>query len=58
MDSIPANTQLSTGIPRSIKFGLWSVLGLLVAGATYLYSVRGVAMILDLSSGIAGMLCL
>lgn len=48
----------STDKPRAVRIGLWLALGLLSLGAAYLYSVRGVAILFDLSSGIAGMLCL
>jgi hypothetical protein len=36
----------------------WSVLGLVLAGAVYLYAMRGSALLLDLANGMAGVLCL
>jgi hypothetical protein len=50
--------ERSTEKPRAVRIGLWLALGLLTLGAAYLYSVRGIAILFDLSSGIASMLCL
>ena len=50
--------ERSSEKPRAVRIGLWLGLGLLSLGAAYLYSVRGTAILLDLSSGIAGMFCL
>ena len=50
--------ERSTEKPPAVRIGLWLALGLLSLGAAYLYSVRGTAILLDLSSGIAGMFCL
>lgn len=58
MDRFDQTPEASASAPRALKAGLWLGLGLLVAGAIYLYAVRGNALILDLSSGLAGMLCL
>lgn len=44
--------------PRAVKLALWSMLALALIGAAYLYAVRGVAILYDLSSGIAGLLCI
>ncbi len=58
MNATNTTREQSTEKPRAIRIGLWLVLGLVTLGAAYLYSVRGIAILLDLSSGIAGMLCL
>ena len=44
--------------PRAVKVALWLAFAVFLAGAAYLYAVRGVAILFDLSSGIAGMLCM
>ena len=41
-----------------VRTALWSALALAMAGAVYLYAVRGPALLLDLASGMAGILCL
>ena len=45
-------------MPVGVRRALLAVLGLVLAGALYLVAVRGIAILLDLSSGIAGLLCL
>jgi hypothetical protein len=47
-----------TAPPPAVRVALAVAIGLLVVGCTYLYAVRGDAMILDLANGFAGMLCL
>lgn len=58
MDATETPLDRNTQGPRVVRVGLCLALGLLILGAVYLYSVRGIAILLDLSSGIAGMLCL
>jgi len=58
MEASEQTTGHSTEPPRPVKVGLWVGVGLLLLGAAYLYAVRGTAILLDLSSGIAGLLCL
>ena len=58
MDASETTLDQTTQSPRAVRVGLWLALGVLTLGAVYLYSARGTAIILDLSSGIAGMLCL
>lgn len=53
-----APTPDGTEKPRAVRIALWTVLAFAGIGAAYLYAVRGNAIILDLSSGIAGLLCL
>ena len=43
-------------MPRSVKIGLYFVLGLIVAGALYLMAVRGDALLGDLAA-IAALIC-
>jgi hypothetical protein len=58
MDAAKITLERTTEKPRAVRVGLWLALGLLTLGAVYLYSVRGIAIVLDLSSGIAGLFCL
>lgn len=60
MEQIETITASPTTLekPRAVKIALWSALALVLLGAAYLYAVRGVAILYDLSSGIAGMLCI
>ena len=44
--------------PLPVRIGAAVALALVVAGAAYLYAVRGTAMILDMASDIGRMLCL
>ena len=47
----------SQGMPRSApRFAIMLAVGALLAGAGYLYAVRGSALLLDLSA-MVGMLC-
>lgn len=57
MDTIAA-PEGSLEKPRAVKIGLWLALGLLLIAAAYLYAVRGIAILYDLSSGMAGLLCM
>ena len=43
-------------MPRSVKIGLYFVLGLIVTGALYLMAVRGDALLGDLAA-IAALIC-
>jgi hypothetical protein len=58
MDAGNSTAVTTSEMPKAVKVGLWLLLTALGAGAAYLYAVRGNAIILDLSSGIAGLLCL
>ena len=46
------------GMPRAVRLALWSVLGLLLAGAVGLVALRGNALILDLSAVMTRVFCL
>lgn len=48
----------ATRAPLGVRVALWAFTTALLVGAAYLYWVRGVAIIFDLSHGIAGLLCL
>ena len=50
--------QTETQPAPLMRTALWSALALAMAGAVYLYAVRGPALLLDLASGMAGILCL
>ena len=41
-----------------IRVALWVAVGLLLAGGVWLYAVRGEAILLDLQTASARMLCL
>jgi len=41
-----------------VRLVVWAVVTVALAGAAYLYAVRGPALLLDLASGAAGILCL
>ena len=43
-------------MPR--RLCIWSGIGVLAAGAGYLWVVRGTAILVDLSGAIMGMLCI
>jgi hypothetical protein len=51
-------TRPETTLSRPLRWAGWGALGLALAGALYLYAVRGSALLLDLASGVAGVLCL
>lgn len=44
-------------MPRGVKIGVWMSVGMLLAGALYLYAVRGNAMLLDLAHLSRAMFC-
>ncbi len=56
------NTEAARGdadlreMPRSVKLGLYVLLGLLVSGSLYLLAVRGDALLGDLAA-IAALIC-
>jgi hypothetical protein len=56
MNIAAAQSQRSPAWP--LRVAGWGALGLALAGAVYLYAVRGTALLLDLASGVAGILCL
>ncbi|MFZ4807643.1 MAG: hypothetical protein ACOYLQ_10330 [Hyphomicrobiaceae bacterium] len=41
-----------------VRLVVWTILTVALAGAVYLYAVRGPALLLDLAAGAAGILCL
>lgn len=45
-------------MPLTVKYGVGAAVALVVAGAIYLLAVRGPVMLLDLASGVAGLLCM
>ncbi len=45
-------------MPWSVRYAVAAFLALLVGGAIYLLIVRGPVLLLDLASGIAGLLCI
>jgi hypothetical protein len=45
-------------MPRALNWIVWSAIAALLAGSVALWLERGNAMLLDLSSGLATLLCL
>jgi hypothetical protein len=45
------------GLRRHVRRVVFVAAGLLLAGALYLYAVRGPAMLLDLANSARGLLC-
>lgn len=41
-----------------VRLALWAALAALLAGGVYLWAVRGNALLLDLATGVKGLLCL
>jgi len=54
----PAVVSRQPTLSWPIRVAGWGALGLALAGAAYLYAVRGSALLLDLASGVAGVFCL
>lgn len=49
-DSVGAASAAPEPMPRAVRFGLVSALGLLLSGAVYLIVMRGEAILVDLSA--------
>ncbi len=45
-------------MPRIVRLGVWTGLGVLLVGGTAAWIVRGPAILLDLAAGASRMLCL
>lgn len=52
------NASSGRAAPRPVRVTLWLVLAVMLAGALYLYAVRGEALILDLAAIGRFLLCL
>ncbi len=55
---MPSPTTHQAGMPFAAKVTVTAVLITLIAGALYLALARAPALVLDLSGGIAALLCL
>lgn len=56
--SRPDDGDAGALFPRPVRRVVFAVLGLLLAGAAYLFVVRGTALLLDLAHMTAAFLCL
>ena len=54
---VPASTA-PPAPAAPLRLALWAILAALVAGGVYLWAVRGNALLLDLATGVKGLLCL
>lgn len=54
---VPAST-VPPAPATPLRLALWAALGALLAGGVYLWAVRGNALLLDLATGVKGLLCL
>ena len=54
---VPAST-MATAPAAPLRLALWAALAALLAGGIYLWAVRGNALLLDLATGVKGLLCL
>lgn len=59
MADVIDTTSVSASRPSApVRLALWAALAALLAGGVYLWAVRGNAVLLDLATGVKGLLCL